>query len=120
MESNQTIIDILSIVLPVLIAAGAGGAALYRQMRAEEKAKRLELNQRGNSANQHRIAMDTAAWQRAQATIESLGRRVEALEASLDRERGLLRDAEDRIDVLEAENVKLRDALAGRGGASSG
>ena len=101
---RDLLVDILSIIVPVLIAAGAGGIALWRQMQLEEKHKQaLEVATR-RSGNDYRLKADKAAFDRARATIESLDKRLAALEAKA-------RECFDTLERIEKENGELRQEV---------
>ena len=101
---HSLIVDILSIIVPVLIAAGAGGAALWRQMQMEERHQRERDAAADQGKNDYRLKADKAAFDRARATIESLDKRLADLEAKA-------KECFDTLERIEKENGELRQEV---------
>jgi len=104
----EAITEILKVIIPVLLAAGTGGLALWRTLQAEERHKRERSSEWDAERSRIRHEADDAAWQRVQdtmaqdhdtitelrATVDGLKVRIAALEGKLDA-------ARDRIEELE-------------------
>ena len=106
--NSEAITEILKIIIPVLIAAGTGGLALWRTLQAEERHKRERSAERDAERSRIRHGADDTAWQRVKETMEKDRLTIAEMSATVDKLKvriaaleGKLDAARDRIEELE-------------------
>ena len=112
MEPNIWI-ELIKVMIPIIIAAGAGGAALWRQNTQETRLKNQLSIDQAKGFREYQLKADEAAWTRAQTTMARQETSIQNLEKKNQAWYEKFSESQNRVRILE-EQMEEKDRLLQR------
>lgn len=112
MQENNLLVEVLSILIPVLIAAGSGALVVWRQIKHEDRQDKEASAKAASALNGYKLEVERDVWQRTKEQMKHQDEIIEGLRARIVILEKADKEKNKRIEELEEENVVLREALA--------
>ncbi len=101
MDAGEIAIEVLRSVVPIVIAAGAGGAAYWKNLQANEQARKKLLAEESRTKRDYRLKADDAAWERVHDVITEQQEEIKTLNNNINIWHKKFEESNDRLALIK-------------------